>query len=249
MEQQTVLIGWDVGGWNCERNRLSRDALVILDQDLHVMGAPWRGNLRALINQSLCTSDFIQGVLDHCQVEPVLSEGTEIVLAIDTPLGFSCEFLRLLTDARAVAQVHASASNPYLYRFTERFLFERGLSPLSAVKDMIGSQATKGMHVLARFVPQRQRCGVWSDGEHVRAIEAYPSAANRSVVVDELRRRCLQQSEADITGWHDDERDALTAALLAWLFSFKPELLAEAPAQAPPDEGWIFVPKDALSGS
>jgi len=26
------IIGWDVVGWNCDRNRASRDALVILDE-------------------------------------------------------------------------------------------------------------------------------------------------------------------------------------------------------------------------
>jgi hypothetical protein len=32
MEQwASFFIGWDVGGWNCDKNRESRDALVILD--------------------------------------------------------------------------------------------------------------------------------------------------------------------------------------------------------------------------
>lgn len=26
-----LLIGWDVGGWNCDKNPSSRDALVVLD--------------------------------------------------------------------------------------------------------------------------------------------------------------------------------------------------------------------------
>lgn len=34
-----LLIGWDVGGWNCDRNRLSRDALVVVDHNLHVVGS------------------------------------------------------------------------------------------------------------------------------------------------------------------------------------------------------------------
>ena len=34
-------IGWDVGGWNCDRNRSSRDAIVILDTERRIVGTPW----------------------------------------------------------------------------------------------------------------------------------------------------------------------------------------------------------------
>jgi hypothetical protein len=43
-------ISWDVGGWNCEKNANSRDALAILDADLNLIGQPWRGNLTDAIN-------------------------------------------------------------------------------------------------------------------------------------------------------------------------------------------------------
>jgi hypothetical protein len=43
-------IGWDVGGWNCDRNNKSRDAVVILDESRAIVGKPWRGNLRKQIN-------------------------------------------------------------------------------------------------------------------------------------------------------------------------------------------------------
>ena len=43
-------IGWDVGGWNCEKNGKSRDAIVILDAALQIVGKPWRGNLRTTLN-------------------------------------------------------------------------------------------------------------------------------------------------------------------------------------------------------
>ena len=39
-------IGWDVGGWNCDKNQRSRGAIVILIPDLEIMGVPWKGNLR-----------------------------------------------------------------------------------------------------------------------------------------------------------------------------------------------------------
>ena len=44
-------IGWDVGAWNCDKNRKSRDAIVVLDGEKTVKGI-WRGNLRKTINDS-----------------------------------------------------------------------------------------------------------------------------------------------------------------------------------------------------
>ncbi len=134
-----------------------------------------------------------------------------------------------------------SQTNPYLFRETERYLFRHGLRPLSAVKDMIGSQATKGMHVLARFAPEVQRCGVWSDGGTLTAIEAYPSACKTSALVAALRK-----DHAPLG--HEDKEDALTCALIAWLFACEPHLLEAPDGDIPLDEGWIWVPGDALAG-
>ena len=50
---------------------------------------------------------------------------------------------------------------------------------------MIGSQATKGMHVLAKFAPQIESCGVWTDGGF-RAIETYPTACRNTKVIKTL---------------------------------------------------------------
>lgn len=86
-----------------------------------------------------------------------------MTLAIDTPLGFSDAFVQLITQSEAAASIEASNTNPYLFRRTEHYLFGQGLSPLSAIKDMIGSQTTKGMHVLARFALRIVECGVWYD--------------------------------------------------------------------------------------
>lgn len=177
-----------------------------------------------------------------------MADHVHIVMGIDTPLGFSSELVNLLVNGHAVADVQHSASNPYLFRFTERFLFQNGLVPLSAVKDMIGSQATKGMHVLARFLPQRIQCGVWAHDSLATAVEVYPSSARRSATVNDLRKLCLERSGVATVDWHEDEQDALTAALLAWLFKFEPQHLAWPADEVPIQEGWIFVPKDALNG-
>lgn len=111
---------------------------------------------------------------------------------------------------------------------------------------MIGSQATKGMHILTKFAPIRSQCGVWIDHHRVlTAIEAYPSACKGSKIIEELSSR---YSNAD----HQDKRDALTCALLAYLFVESPEVFAgpsESVDSVPISEGWIWVPKDTLGGA
>ena len=34
---ETLYIGWDVGGWSCEHNANSRDALVVLDAQRNLL--------------------------------------------------------------------------------------------------------------------------------------------------------------------------------------------------------------------
>jgi hypothetical protein len=230
-------IGWDVGGWNCDHNGKSRDAIVILDDRRMVVGEPWRGNLRTTINGSRTTADWIAALFRLCGATP--AGGAHVTLAIDTPLGFSNEFLRLAAGLRPVTALGDSATNPYLFRRTERWLFESGLSPLSPVKDMIGSQATKGMHVLARFAPRRVRCGVWSGGAAMTAIEAYPSACKKSKTIHALCRGMPALR-------HRDLDDARICALVAFLFATDRPRLAAPVRGVPPREGWIWVPADAI---
>jgi hypothetical protein len=231
-------VGWDVGGWNCDKNGKSRDAIVILDANRKVIGKPWRGNLRLTINAAENTEAFVAAIFELCEVQTKAGH-VPVTLAIDTPLGFSVEFARLVTGLQSVGEVGSSDTNPYLFRETERRLFEHGLKPLSAIKDMIGSQATKGMHVLARFAPTAIRCGVWREGS-LTAIEAYPSACKTSHKV-----RALQEPFGALA--HDDLDDALTCALIAFLFVNQPEaLLAPEPA-VPMSEGWIWVPTDGMN--
>lgn len=239
-----ILIGWDVGGWNCDKNPASRDALVVLDNQRNILGKPWRGNLRRVINQSVDTVDFIERMLGLCLLNGCDYTDAPVVLAIDTPLGFSMAFRRLLLEGQPSGPIGNSSSNPYLFRRTEHFLFERGLAPLSAIKDMIGSQATKGMHALARFAPLIERCGVWTDGQRLRAIEAYPSACKHSAVVGGLRATSYPVGDAGLG--HADLDDALTCAVLAWLFQYQPEELAQPDPEVDQREGWIFVPADGL---
>ncbi|WP_049764692.1 hypothetical protein [Thioalkalivibrio sulfidiphilus] len=246
-------IGWDVGGWNCERNRESRDALVILDAERRRIGTPWRGNLRATINGAAGMRGWIRGLFALCGL-PAPPDHSRVVLAIDTPLGFSEAFKALVTRFEAAPGPGASQDNPYLYRAAEHYLFARGVKPLSPVKDMIGSQATKGMHVLARFAPRVERCGVWTHGADFTVIEAYPSPCRASPLVQGLLDDYAPRNGRDpsLRTWppdldDGDKRDALVCALIGHLFTHRPESLAQPPERIPASEGWIWLPQDALS--
>ncbi|MBE0696097.1 MAG: hypothetical protein IH586_04165, partial [Anaerolineaceae bacterium] len=86
-----LFIGWDVGGWNCDHNHNSRDALVILDAQLAVVGSPWRGNLRDSINQAGDTRAFLSSLFALCGAAQPPSSAP-VTLAIDACLGFSVAF-------------------------------------------------------------------------------------------------------------------------------------------------------------
>lgn len=235
--QTDYYIGWDVGGWNCDKNPRSRDAIVILDSDLKIVGHPWRGNLRTTINSSSTTAAWIEGIFKLCKSE--VSSCPKTTLAIDAPLGFSSDLLRLATSLEfASGQIENNSTNPYLLRHTERFLFQNDSTPLSAIKDMIGSQSTKGMHVLAKFAKQFKDKGVWTDGGLITVVETYPAACRGSTLIRELRSHAAQG--------HEDIEDALTCALVAYLFSTNKSSLVAPPAEVPRSEGWIWFPADVL---
>lgn len=204
------------------------------------MGKPWRGNLRATINAANTSKGWVHALFTLCgAVAPPSS--APITLGIDTPLGFSQAFMALVTGLKCAEAVQSSATNPYLFRQTERRLFEQGIRPLSAVKDMIGSQATKGMHALAKFAPKVARCGVWTDGEALTAIEAYPSPCKHSALMDALLLPHAEWRQAN----HQDMVDALTCALISYCFQVRPETLDQPDDGVPASEGWIWLPKDA----
>lgn len=238
----TFYIGWDVGGWNCDKNGKSRDAIAILDSELALCGRLWRGNLRGCINSSRDSQEWVRCLFELCGLEH--RDFASVVVAIDTPLGFSEQFTRLVCDLRHVDSVETAGTNPYLFRYTERFLCERGFKPLSAVKDMIGSQATKGRHVLAKFAKTVSEPGVWTDGTVLTAIEAYPSACKHSKSLGDLRRSGKYR-QLD----HPDKGDALTCALIASMFKKDRKQLIAPPRDVPEIEGWIWVPTDVRAAA
>jgi predicted nuclease with RNAse H fold len=231
-------IGWDVGGWSCDDNPRSRDAIVILDSTPTIVGEPWWGNLRECIATAATTSDWLKALFAKCGAE-YPDEPLSVTMAIDTPLGFSDEFVGLVNRRECVEPDATSGRNRYLFRHTERHLFEKGLAPLSAVKDMIGSQATKGMHILAKFAPQIESCGAWTDGHGFRAIETYPTACRATKAIKKFLngRNKLKP---------DDKEDARICALVAHLFATDRSTLEAPDDKVPHSEGWIWVPRRTI---
>lgn len=226
-------IGWDVGAWHCDRNGSSRDAIVILDDYRSFIGMPWRGNLRETIGGAPDSTTFLDRLFDRCEVKR--DHAAAVTLAIDAPLAFSQALTDLIAGRAGAEPGHDRKENAYLFRATERWLFQHGHRPLSAVQDMIGSQATKAMHALAKFAPQIERCGVWTDGKGFRAIETYPTICKTNALVANML--------ADFDVYNADLRDALVCATIALMFQVKYGEL-EAPGDGiPVQEGWIWYPK------
>lgn len=250
-EAAEFFIGWDVGGWNCDSNQSSRDALVIIDAQREIVGKPWRGNLRLSINEARSSIDWIARLFALCGAEAPPTTA-QITLGVDTPLGFPQAFRQLINGLAPVEWIDGNYdTNPYLFRETEQFLFDHQIKPLSAIKDMIGSQATKGMHVLAKFAPQLQQTGVWTDGAGLQVVEAYPSPCKQSALMSVLLDKYVAAVQNGQKFWqseinHQDKFDALVCALSAWLFGNEPESLAQPLAEVPEGEGWIWGPQDAL---
>lgn len=229
-------VGWDVGAWHCDRNGASRDALVILDDYRCFVGSPWRGNLRETINESRDAQDFVDRVFALCELRREPSAA--VTLAIDAPLALSREFADLVAGRVSADPGKDRQDNAYLFRATERWLFQRGYRPLSAVQDMIGSQATKAMHALAKFGLRIERCGVWTDGHELRVIETYPTVCRKHELV------CNMLGDFDIA--NADLRDALVCATIAYMFQIKYRELEAPGGGIPAQEGWIWYPKERV---
>ncbi|MEQ8704805.1 MAG: hypothetical protein RIC19_12840 [Phaeodactylibacter sp.] len=222
-------IGWDVGGWSCEKNSKSRDAIVILDESLDVIGEPWRGNLKDTLN-SVEPNDhqaFIRALFELCGVSQY-DEGAIIYLAIDTPLGYSQAFTDLVIKGKIADEpIGEHRENPYLFRRTERFLSEKGFRPLSAVQDMIGAQSTKGIHLLSKLGLKVKETGVWTKG-NLTVIETYPTANRKT-----FKSFCLEG--------HEDIQDACICARVAHVFATERERLYQPTDDVPEKEGWIWA--------
>jgi hypothetical protein len=243
-----LFLGWDVGAWNCDRNRESRDALCALKLGVSgpvVLGNSWRGNLRELL-----VAHKGRGLVESLlrRVELDADEARHVTIAIDTPLAWPRTMVDLVTTGTCVDVPAEADRNPYLFRAQELALFERKQRPLSAVRDMIGSQSTKGIHFLRSAGLASVGIGVWAD-DATTAIETYPAAAVAAVEVARLTAQLhvdlLQRQKQPRSASQSDVRDAITCAIVAMLHRCRPEALQAPEPSADVAEGWIWLPRVA----
>ena len=233
-------IGWDVGSWHCDTNPRSRDALVILDPAGDVVGTPWRGNLREVIISAEDTPAFITALFACCRAAPP-SGSHPVVLAIDAALAYSREFRGLFDLQSAPARPGRSfAENPYLFRACERLLHAHGWKPLSPIQDMIGSQATKAMHVMTRFSPRRDSTGIWRDETgQLWTLETYPTPCRSARLIMDRQETYPELPDPD-------QIDALTCSLVARMLMTDPDRAWSPGPDLPEDEGWIWLPRESV---
>jgi hypothetical protein len=89
---------------------------------------------------------------------------------------------------------------------------------------------------------------VWADTDcTVTALETYPAAAVQDVDVARLTSQlladllsCERHPRSD--AWQGDVRDAIACALVAWLHRHDLPRLGGPRNEAPPEEGWIWLP-------
>jgi len=142
--------------------------------------------------------------------------------------------------------------NPYTRRETEIDLVKRGYQPLSAVRDMLGSQSTKGIHFLRAAELRLSSRGVWTsqqDGLSITAIETYPAVARKHAAVSARCAQILAQpplNPPENAGGkvHKDVEDALICALVAHFFSDLSSGIEPVPPAAAELEGWIILPRN-----
>lgn len=251
----TYYIGWDVGGWNCDRNSKSRDALCIFTENGRI-GNVWRGNLRDALVGNDCP---LQKMWNKCTTE-VFPSTENFIIAIDTPLGFPGAFTDLITDKKTNDISEKSRRNVYLFRHTERLLSEyrcacavtnKHVRPLSPIKDMIGAQATKGIHFLRKCELTATSPGVFTKQKappNITAIETYPAVYNHWRNDRRQQLFDLLSNDSNKNRWTADHHDAVSCAVMAYWFDKHKDKCFQ-PSEGNNDiqrEGWIWVPNDAL---
>lgn len=87
--------------------------VAILDEQLNIVGQPWRGNLRQGINKTNTSAEWTALLFGLCEVEAPIKP-VSMTLAIDTPLGFPDAFKTLLESTPLSSPIKSSVENPYL---------------------------------------------------------------------------------------------------------------------------------------
>ncbi len=250
-----LFLGWDVGAWNSDEGT-SRDALFALEgtslDELSICAgrrgyrpspsAPFRDDLVRARDPS-----FLLELLGIRRMK------RRVVLAIDAPLRWPNSFMELI-QGRLPKEVpgEVAAENPIAFRLTERLLAD--FSVVSAVRDRIGSQATKAQFFLTQFGAKPIRPGVFSMADGWTIIETFPRVAR----MDGSTRRRVEKFFPEVfpSGLGEkpapvdcDLRDSLLCAHIAAVFELgeKDDLVRPLPSQRAlvESEGWIWRPSGA----
>ena len=115
-----------------------------------------------------------------------------------------------------------------------------GVTPLSAVKDMIVIRSTKAMHAVASYAHPVSP-SVWSDGNLLTFIEAYPALCRSSA------KMAFNDLNQATKAYEIDILDAEVCAQIARAFVQRREWLDPTPPDLPVHEGWIWAPRPTSS--
>lgn len=220
----TYFVGWDVGAWYCDKNSNSRDAICVYDQNGHEV-CTRRQVVRTELQES-SVSDFLNAFF---RLDKFFHETDYFYFAIDAVFAFPLGLQKLQKGNEFLLSPEAweignSIENNLLFRYTEKFVAEQMKRPLSVIQDSIGSQSTKIMYFLQRFLFKPENTGVWSC-VNAKAIETYPSILGQKGT---------------------DEEDAKLCAMLAKRFVDMRNDLVQPPAEFEEvieKEGWIWFPQ------
>lgn len=271
----TYFVGWDVGAWNCEKTKFadgSQDSVVVLKkncEDIDLQFA-WMGNIyeREETNfNSWC--DFLKilisdkkNVIFHNKelFNDIEKNKCNFVVAIDAILGcpqaaYNIWNLREPLDNNK--NIGYNKAN-FIYRTTENVIQS---TPLSVVKDMLGSQSTKALYLLKTMgMNWNEKTFQWRKDDDI-AFETYPAAAASNYATFEL----LKSKEIYIgkhQGYYDyinkniidikklkkaknkysDFIDALVCAQVATTENLSAP--SEKETAAAQKEGWIWLPRN-----
>lgn len=252
---EPIFFGWDVGGWNSDEGT-SRDALFALEgtslNKLSICGSGrgYRPSPSAPFRDELLHSRDPSFLLELLGIQRMKRR---VVLAIDAPLQWSTSFVELI-QGRLPKEVpgNIAAENPIVFRLTERLLAD--FSVVSAVRDRIGSQATKAQFFLRQFGANPVRPGVFSMENGWTVVETFPRVARMDLTTRRRVERFFPEVFPNGLGEKPapadcDLRDALLCAYIAAVFELgeKDELVRPLLSQisAAESEGWIWRPSAA----
>ena len=249
--QSKFVIGWDVRGWMSKEQAVA--VLALHGDRIEWLGFSERFKFSPLEPLTL-SSLLIPAFEGH--LPSILSDRTEIVLAIDAPLAFSSDFRALVNDeSRLIEPPKSEIENPLAYRACERWVKEQfNKKPLSASFDKLGNNASLAIS-FSRWLTSEGFSLVPQDGTtSTRAIiEVYPGLTKMDMgrsypAIPPLAQRIPTQFEPGT-----DIYDAAICALLGAIYSGWGRGLNIPELMQPVDgfdnvEGWIFcLPPDYVN--